>query len=482
MSTATFPTYLLNRLMVIGFCFIPWISQIQAQQVEKNPEKPFNILFIAVDDLRPQLNCYGKSKMVSPNIDRLASEGVLFERAFCMVPTCGASRASLMTSIRPTRTRFTTYLTYAEKDAPGIVPLNTYFKQNGYTTVSLGKVYHHKDDHAEGWSEPAWRPRTQAYKLEENMKIVRSQAGKGKKARGPSYESADAPDEEYPDGLLAQQAMEQLSQLSKNEEPFFLAVGFIKPHLPFVCPQRDWDLYSEEEIQLPPNFARPEDVPQEALHNSGELRAYSDIPAKGPIPEETCRKLIHGYYACVSFTDRQIGKVLQKLEDLNLKENTIVVLWGDHGWNLGEHNLWCKHCCFETSMHIPLIVRVPGLSEGQGSYALIETVDIYPTLCDLAGIALPTHVQGKSFLPILQDPTLAGKETAIGRFRDGDTVRTDKFRYSEYTDKKGKLLGKMLFNHKQDPEEDQNLAEQKKNQEKVSELSNYLKESKKINP
>lgn len=440
-------------------------------------EKP-NVLFIAVDDLRPELNCYGKSHIQSPNIDRLAAQGTLFERAYCMVPTCGASRASLMTGIRPAPGRFVGYLARADKDAPGVTTLNTHFKKAGYRTLSQGKIFHNPADNAEGWSQPAWRPQqgSLTYQLEASRKARKENTqGRG---RGPAYESAEAPDEDYADGQIALQAIDQLRELKERDEPFFLAVGFFKPHLPFVCPQKYWDLYDADQIELPETYHRPQNAPGAAIHTSGELRSYAGIPAKGPVSDETAKQMIHGYYACVSFIDAQVGKVLDELEQLGLAEDTIVVFWGDHGWNLGEHTLWCKHSCFETSMHAPLIVKAPGMAGGQKTAALTEFIDIYPTLCELAGLDKPSHLQGQSFVPLLKDPGLKWKEAAIGRFGAGDTIRTNNFRYSEYTNPNGKLRAKMLYDHQTDPQEDNNIVEQPKVKEQVQQLSQQLETGK----
>lgn len=435
-----------------------------------------NVLFIAVDDLRPELACYGKEKMHTPNIDRLAKTGVLFNRAYCMVPTCGASRASLMTGIRPSRNRFVTYLTRADKDAPGITTMNTLFNRNGYATSSLGKIFHHATDNAVGWSQPAWRPKGGfAYQTPENQKLHnRRQKQKGRRKRGPAYESAKAPEDAYPDGRIADKAISELKRLKKGDKPFFMAVGFMKPHLPFVCPKKYWDLYDEKEIHLPPTYHRPKNAPKEAIHTSGELRAYAGIPAKGPVSDETARKLIHGYYACVSFTDAQVGKVLDELDRLELSKNTIVVLWGDHGWNLGEHTLWCKHSCFETSMQIPIIVKAPGISPGQKTNGLTETIDIYPSLCELADLPKPAHLAGRSFVPLLNNPNQPWKTAAVGRFNAGDTIRTDHYRFSEYGDKMGRIKSNMLYDHHTDPAEDNNISVLPNNTELIDKLSKQL--------
>lgn len=432
-----------------------------------------NVLFIAVDDLRPELACYGKQHIHSPNIDQLAATGVLFERAYCMVPTCGASRASLMTGIRPARRRFVSYLARADKDAPGIATFNTQFRNNGYYTVSLGKVFHHASDSAEGWSEPAWRTKgIPWYRNPENHKLHTTRQKKGSRSRGPAWESADVADDAYADGVIAERAIADLRRLNDRDEPFFLAVGFLKPHLPFIAPRKYWNLYDKDEIHLPENYHVPKDAPKESIHSSGEMRAYSGIPARGPVSEETARNLIHGYYACVSYADAQVGKLLDELDRLNLADNTIVVLWGDHGWNLGEHTLWCKHSCYETSMQIPLIVRAPGVDGGQRRSGLVESIDLYPSLCELAGLPLPEHLQGRSFATLMKDAETEWKSAAVGRFQKGDTIRTDSFRFTEYTDKQGKRTSQMLYDHTADPRENTNMAASQ--QESVLNLTEEL--------
>ena len=447
------------------------VSTVHADETAPKP----NVLFIAIDDLRPELNCYGKTHIHSPNIDALARSGVLFERSYCMVPTCGASRASLMTGLRPSKSRFVSYLTRADKDASGITTLNSHFKDNGYFTLSNGKVFHHRDDSETGWSEPAWRNKATSYRLEASRSVQGRKNSKGKKLRGPAYESSDTEDDQHGDGMTADKAIKDLQRLAKQDSPFFLAVGFNKPHLPFVAPKKYWDLYDRGTITLPLNYNVPKDAPKEAIHTSGELRAYYGIPAKGPVSDETARNLIHGYYACVSFVDAQVGKVLAELDRLELAENTIVVLWGDHGWNLGDHTLWCKHSCFESSMHAPLIVRAPGIKGGTHTPGLTEFIDIYPTLCELAGIEKPSHLHGQSFAALLRDPDMAWKDAAIGRFQSGDTIRTDQYRFSQYKSRDGKPIARMLYDHKSDPLENTNLSESDKGMQHAKSLGTKLR-------
>jgi iduronate 2-sulfatase len=450
-----------------------------------------NILFIAVDDLRPQLGCYGVKQVKSPNIDRLAAQGLMFNRAYCMVPTCGASRASLMTSIRPAPKRFMTHLAYAEKDAPGITTLNTQLKQNGYHTISNGKVFHHPEDNAAGWSEPAWRPGQPANGVPTPAKSgVKKGGGRGKgkgkgkskdedgQSRGRPFAISELSDDEHSDGQVALKSIADMRRLKDAGQPFFLAAGFFKPHLPFIVPKKYWDLYPPESIALPSNYHPPKDAPAESIHNSGELRAYSGVPKTGPLPDELALNLIRGYHACVSFTDAQIGRVLDELERLDLARNTIVILWGDHGWNLAEHTLWCKHSCYETSMRVPLIIRAPGFQGGLKTDALAELIDVYPTLCELARVPVPSHVQGRSFVPLMRDPGQDWKEQAIGRFTQGDTIRTGNFRFTEYTERERGPIARMLYDHRADPGEDINISEHPEQSETVARLTGRLRAGK----
>ena len=469
-----------TKRLLAGFA-VMMVVVLSAGNASKAATAP-NILFIAVDDLRPQLACYGKSFMHSPNIDQLASRGVLFERAYCMVPTCGASRASLMTGLRPMRQRFVNFMTWAEKDAPRITTLNTHFKQHGYRTISLGKVFHHPEDNVAGWSEKPWVADDHDYqRTEQRQKIVaehQKKYPKRPKPGGPAYEAAEAPDENYRDGQNATRAIEYLQKLAEQpSEPFFLAVGFHKPHLPFTAPQKYWDLYDADKIDLPDNYFPPQGAPKIALHNSGELRTYAGIPAKGPVDRATARKLIHGYYACVSFVDAQIGKVLRELDRLKLTETTVVVLWGDHGWQLGEHGMWNKHACFETSMHAPLLVVTPHdevVVPGMRVAALVEFIDIYPSLCQLAGLPQPEHLQGQSFVPLLHDPQAPWKSFAVGRIRTGDTIRADNYRYTEYTGNPNARPERMLYDHREDPDENVNVADRSQNESLNRQLADEL--------
>ncbi|MBN1291452.1 MAG: sulfatase [Candidatus Latescibacteria bacterium] len=452
-------------------------------QISTGGRKKPNVLFFPVDDLRPQLGCFGHAQMISPTIDRLASEGSLFRRAYCQVPVCGASRASLLTGIRPTRGRFIDFYTKVDEDIPGALTLPKHLRNNGYHTISNGKVFHHADDTLESWSEQPWRPKGEwvgrGYITDDNKKIALDTDYNG---RGPAYEIADVPDNAYPDGAIADKAIADLRRLKDMGKPFFLAAGFMKPHLPFNAPRKYWDLYRRENIDLADNPFRPKGAPDAALHNWGELRNYIGIPQEGPLSDDLARTLIHGYYACVSYTDAQIGRVLAELDRLGLSDNTIVVLWGDHGWQLGEHGLWCKHCNFETSLHSPLLVRAPGFKGGNVTDALTEYVDIFPSLSELCGFAVPEHLQGSSFVPLMQNPDTPWKKAAFSRYHDGDSIRTDRYRYTEWRRELTRVTympdvqsyARMLYDHETDPMENVNIAEFPENKALVERLSMML--------
>jgi arylsulfatase A-like enzyme len=455
-------------------CFVLFQTGIQSHASNRNTNKSKpNILFIAIDDLRPELGSFGASHIKSPSIDKLAAEALVFTRTYCNIPVCGASRASVLSGVRPGIHRFLGYNTYQQKDYPGVLSLPMHYKNNGYTTISNGKIYHHADDDQDAWAE-IWKPRRESgassrdYLTSENLAL--DQNG----TRGFPYEEVDVPDTAYFDGKIAQKSIEDLKKLKADGEPFFLAVGFLKPHLPFNAPTKYWDMYNPANISLPDNYQQPASTPAMAFHNSGELRNYSGVPKKGEVSAELANKLLHGYYACVSYTDAQIGKLLATLDELELTENTIVILWGDHGWNLGDHMMWCKHCNFESSLHVPMIVKAPGITSGQKTDAITEYVDIYPSLCELSNLPIPQHVDGESFVPLLKGQSMK-KNYAISKFMDGVTLVKENYFYTEFIDKKGEMKERMLFDHNKDPLELDNLAEKPVYKNKVKELSTFLR-------
>ena len=458
--------YITRALLVL--LYGNFLFSCSEEQQEKELKQP-NILFIAVDDLRPELNFYGAHAIQSPHLDKLAGQSLVFNRAYCNVPVCGASRASLLTGARPTRYRYIDFKTLKDTDNPDAVSLPMLFKNNGYTTVSNGKVYHHAKDDSLAWDE-IWHPSGKYTYATEAYREIRANT-----YRGMPMENADVPDSAYQDGKLALKAMHDLKKLKAGNKPFFLALGFYKPHLPFTAPKKYWDKYDREKISLPKNYQQPGTTPSKAYHNYGELRNYETIPKEGHLTDDLAKELIHGYYACVSYTDAQIGLVLDELDRLGLAENTIVVLWGDHGWNLGDHMLWCKHANFNSSLQVPMTIKVPGKTKGQHTDFITETIDIYPSLCDLAGIEKPDHLEGESFISLIENGERE-KDHAISKFHDGVTLIKGSLHYTEWTDDQGIAYEKMLFDHQNDPLELDNLAEKEEYQSKIDELSSELRE------
>jgi arylsulfatase A-like enzyme len=485
-------------LLLLAALFGALATTLSAPAAEKKP----NVLFIAVDDLRPELGCYGKGYIKSPNIDRIAKAGMVFNRAYCQQAVCSPTRSSLMTGTRPDTTKVWDLETHFRKALPDVVTLAQHFKQHGYFVQGMGKIYHGGLDDPPSWSVPWQHPDGPAYALPESIALNnRPLAGepdtapakkKGKKSapnsRGPAFEGADVPDNTFTDGKVAELAVSTLRELSGKKEPFFLAVGFIRPHLPFVSPKKYWDLYNPAEIQLAPNRFFPKDAPPYAVLPGGELRFYHGIPA-GSLPDDLARQLRHGYYAAVSYMDAQVGKVLDELERLGLRENTMIVLWGDHGWKLGEHDAWCKHSNVENDVNAPLLLSVPGMKNaGSHTDALVEFVDIYPTLSELTGLPLPPHLEGTSFKPVLENPQRRWKEAAFSQYPRpsgtsvkgglmGYSMRTDRYRFTQWVSRTdhSKIDAVELYDHKTDPQENINIAGKPENARLVKQLTAKLK-------
>jgi len=463
----------LVKFIVISLFFMSCKNK-KKEEVVVEEKKPMNILFIAVDDLRPELNFYGANHIQSPNLDNLADESLVFNRAYCNIPVCGASRASLLTGTRPTRHRFINYMTRADVDVPHAISLPKLLKQNGYTTFSNGKIYHYNDDDSLAWDKK-WFPKgnIRNYQLQKN---ITDNEGAGQAQGGAiSHEMAQVNDTAYFDGKIAQKGIADLHALKNKKEPFFLALGFMKPHLPFNAPKKYWDLYDRNKIELPKSYIQPKSTPRKAFHNFGELRQYNNVPKKGDIPADLAKELIHGYYACVSYVDAQIGLVLDELKHLELEEDTIVILWGDHGWNLGDHKLWCKHVTFETALRTPLLIKVPGKTKGEKTEAITEYIDIYPSLVELVGLETPDTVEGKSFVPIINGEG-SDKDWAVSKFKDAVTLIKGDLFYTEWTKDDGVAYARMLFDHKTDALELDNLAEKPEYQEKIKALALELRE------
>jgi arylsulfatase A-like enzyme len=465
-----------NNRVKISLTFLLLVVALWGCTKTNNENKKPNVLFIIVDDLRPELGCYGNENIISPNIDALAKDGYKFTHTYCQVPVCGASRASFLSGVRPNKTRFVDFDAWAEKDAPTAETLPMHFKKNGYITISNGKVFHHITDSEDSWSEKPWAPNTpwRNYLTKKNTVIAEKNKQEIHKAVAESYESADVDDYTYIDGKVVQKTIKDLKRLKKIGKPFFLAMGLRKPHLPFNHPKKYWDLYEGKNIPPADNPFIPENAPSASIHNSPELRVYTDIPKQGKISDKKAKELKHAYYACVSYADKLIGDVIGELKKIGLYDNTVIVLIGDHGYQLGEHTMWTKHTNYEISLNAPMIVRVPGMKKNIEITGLTEFVDIYPTLCQLAGINIPNTADGKSFLPLLSGKKNKITDATFSRFKNGESIRTERYLYTEYRDKKNQLYAKMLYDHKTDPEENTNVVDLPSNKEIVAKLAGIL--------
>lgn len=450
-----------------------------------------NVLFIVSDDLRPELGCYGNSIIKTPNIDRLAQRGMVFNRAYCQQAVCSPSRSSALTGTRPDTTRVWDLKTHFRKALPDVVTLPQHFKNNGYITQSLGKIYHGGFDDPPSWSLQNTAKRAPRAGVPSAKQPAASKTGKSpsetaadvtKTDRGPAFGVTDDPPNGGPEGALADQAVAALRKLKAGSQPFFLAVGFRKPHLPFYSPKSYWDMYDPAHIPLAPNSFLPHGAPSYALMDRAEVWSYSGVPKVSHLPDDYARQMKHGYYAAVSYVDAQLGRVLDGLDALGLRENTIVILWGDHGWKLGEHDRWAKHSNVENDARAPLLISVPGMKAvGERSDALVEFVDMYPTLAELAGLPLPGHLEGTSFKPLLDDSRRAWKSAAFsqyprtvnGRRLMGYSMRTDRYRFTRWVDRDdhSKLDAFELYDHQTDPSENSNIASDSANAELVAELT-----------
>ncbi|MEC8333784.1 MAG: sulfatase [Verrucomicrobiota bacterium] len=446
---------LLKYLFITFFCFA-----VSA--------KPKNVLFIAVDDLKPLLNCYGYEAAVTPNIDELAKNGTGFLNAHCQQAVCGPSRVSLLTGYYPDCIGIYGMGggKYKLRELhPEILTLPQHFKNNGYVTVGTGKIFDprnveddwHGPQDAISWTEffgkNSYNKETGAPKaghyhnpeVIELAKIVETEGKakglKGKSLRnymrdhgaGPAVECYDVPDDAYKDGGITKRGVQQIERFKDIEEPFFLAVGFLKPHLPFVAPKKYWDLYDRNSLPLATYQRAPHGAPDCSISDYVEARTYGGVPANGVITNEIQRELIHGYLACVSYVDAQIGELIAKLHKTGQYDNTIIVLWGDHGFHLGDKHLFGKHTNYEEATRSPLIIANHGLESGSMSYAPVNLIDLFPTLCELTGLATPDGLDGVSLVPVLEDASADVQEYAASLYPIdgymGIAIRTQSYRY-----------------------------------------------------
>ncbi len=463
-----------RRCVGLLFALVPVVAPLRAEESGRPP----NILFISIDDLRPELGAYG-GQAITPHLDRLADRGLRFDRAYATQAVCGPSRLSVMAGLYPERTGLRRHDVKGWRERIGDVPtLNAWLGEHGYTTIGLGKVFHERD--YEGADGPNWTlwidTEQEHYLLPESLRERQENRREGKKVRGPSTESADLADVAYVDGKRAMMGAAILDQLggnapgplsrSEREKPFFLAVGFQKPHLPFVAPRRYWEPYDRASLSLPEERGLPPGYPPAAANpRPGELYNYADIPRNDlPVdfPEALERRLFHGYLAATSYADANAGVLLEALERNGLAENTIVIVWGDHGFKLGEHGSWTKHTNLEIDNRVPLLVYSPGHPEAVGSTAaLVELIDLYPTVCDWIGLPVPPHVQGRSFAKLLADPEGEHRESAYSSFpvphpdafKMGHSIRTRHHRYTEWWDGRDRRVESVLTNLEVDPGE-----------------------------
>lgn len=480
------------------------------------------MLFIAVDDLKPSIGAYGDQMAITPNIDRLANVGTVFLNNHCQKAICGPSRASLMTGRRPDSIRVWRFLQRMREINPDTLTIPQHFMNQGYTTTAIGKIYDSRNVNGqydpESWSIPhktysdcMWnadlpRPFGQ-YRNSTSKQAYAAAVAKGLKGHKaidefmrlgngrPAVESMDVPDDAYKDGAMALRAIEMLKDLKQSKKPFFLGVGFAKPHLPFVAPKKYWDMYDRKDIHVHPFQSKTSDAVDMAYHRCGELKGYTDIPnsfnshsgdPKTHLAEDKQRELIHGYYACTSYVDAQIGKLLDALEATGQSENTIVVLWGDHGFHLGDHGLWHKHTNFEQATRSPLIISAPGI-EKQTTKAPTEFIDIFPTLCELAGLPTPEKIDGKSLVSMMEKPDVSVKPFAVSQYSNkgcmGYSIRTERFRYTEWIKNwrtfkpydPDLVLGRELYDYEKDSGETMNLVDQPEYETESKEMHEMLK-------
>ena len=415
---------------------------------------PPNVLFLAVDDLKPVLGCYGDPAAKTPHIDRLATSGTVFANAACQWPVCGATRASLMTSLRPEAVGVIDLKTSMRAKNPDVLTLPQHFRNLGYTTAGTGKIYDPRCvDDKQTMDAPSWAI---PFKGLEHSAI---------KFKDVDEYAADpvVADEDLTDGQIAENGLTLMNELARGDEPFFLAIGFKKPHLPFVAPKKYWDLYSERDFPPPAHGGGIINNSGYTLHDGPEFRGYGGVPETGPIPEAVRVRATHGYYACVSYIDALVGKVMARLEERGLAENTIVVLWGDHGFHLGDHGMWGKHSTLEQAARVPLIIRPVGGSAVRRTSTPVELGDMFPTLCALAGQPIPDQLQGRSLAPALDGSADAVRAGAVTVFKSrgsmGYSFRTQRYRYTEWINKRGKVVATELYDYDTDPLETKNLAD-----------------------
>ena len=467
--------YVAGEIMkCVSSIFVVLLSISQAQA-----DRP-HVLFIAVDDLRVELGCYGQTHVLSPHIDRLAAQGTLFERAYCQQTVCNPSRASLLTGLQPDTLRVWDLYTHFRQNRPDVVTLPQMFMKNGYHAQCVGKIFHN-------WRQDDWKgdptswsiPSVLHYNTHGNDKPAVDGTLPPNRASGlRGLECRDVPDNAYYDGRVADTAIKRLRQASRSDSPFFLAVGFWKPHSPFNAPKKYWDLYARDQIPVPQHVDLPRQVPEIALTDA----RYENGPDSAEL-----RELHHGHLAAISYLDAQVGRVLTELDSLALRDNTIVIFWSDHGLHIGEHGLTRKTTAFELDAQVPLIIAAPGFPAGHRTSSLVELLDIYPTLADLCELQPPSELEGRSLLPLLTDAEATVRDVAMTQTprpnyprgkqpqKMGYSIRSERYRFTEWRDfLTGEVQATELYDHKTDPLEMMNVAQQPEFQEVLELLAAKL--------
>lgn len=482
-------------------------------------ERP-NVLFVVIDDLRPEMGCYGNQAIKTPHFDAFAKSSTVFTQAYCQAAVCAPSRASVMTGLRPDSTRVWDLRGKFRINLPEVVTIPQHFHAHDYYTVSMGKIFHNHMPDRVSFDEPDLRPakymtpemidrEPESFYHDEALNAELAEVRKRRLQRNPnayaggwaygrSTESYDGPDNQFYDGAQTDLAIETMKRLKEKDQPFFLALGYYRPHLPFVAPTKYWELYERDGLPLADNPFLPQDSPIMAMNSCYELKGCYDLeyvkhPSQAQLSEATARLLKHGYYASVSFVDACFGKLMAGLAELELDENTIVVVWGDHGWKLGEHGSWCKQTNYDIDVRVPLLVRVPGQGFAPARCdRLVELVDLYPTLCDAAGIEIPANLEGTSFKPLLADPQRPWKQAAFSQFHRAPRITPDNGRYMglsmvtpnyhyvEWRDwdhvagVTGDLVTVELYDRRNDPQENRNIAAVEQNADVIKQLAGQL--------
>ena len=505
--------YSLTLLILCSVC----CTQQSTTTTKKNP----NVLFISIDDLRPTLGVYGDKTAITPHIDQLASEGTTFRQTFTQAAVCAPSRASLMTGVRPDSTRVWHLGNKFREINPAAVTMPQHFAEHGYHTVNLGKIFHNYMPDSISWHEPDLRParykrkdwlkrdgetfyisdavhKSQVIKRDSLLKLRPVRYADGWNT-GPAWEAAEVHDTMYYDGAQNELTKKTLTRLASMDKPFYMGLGYFRPHLPFTAPKKYWDLYDRDKIPVANNPSVPTKAPNHTMNSMYELRHYDGFGHIGHpqsayrMNADTAKILKHGYYASVSYVDQLLGDVVAHLKELDIYENTIIILWGDHGWKLGEHNSFGKMTNYNIDLEVPMIIRYPGQKNpGAQTFALTELIDMFPSLCEIAGIETPDYMQGTSFVPLINNPKQEWKSAAFSQFHRrprhaadggrymGYSINTPEHHYIEWylwnpkTGLRGELQNKELYDRKADPTETTNIANQENNQELVARLSQQL--------